>query len=421
MYESVKDAADEHWYGVQEAASYLGVHRATLFRALRNGLIIADRTTPRGRARFLLATLDAFRDQLRHQAATSQEHVHAPVVILAKLAGLSRSPDPVEHSIAVMEDAVRLLCSSGGNYDMALVALRVPSETDPYALKTLAQCGLPESLKASYTYLRPGVPFPVNVVSRTGEAEICEDISAQMTPRVTAQRVLAQSNISSYAVYPIVSGGDDAGAILGVLAVCGNAPHKFVDQEKTFLVGVADALSTCITQGSLLTDLNPYNDSKSNRLTPEATLGVVSHLLETAYARTRRTDVVGSPLLPVEALCNLVVEQSHALTTWVYGFPPQACGNTVAASLEDDVLRQYQSNLRSLMQRTRTADGLKREQWHNKVTAVAFPVPLPCGESGAVGAVWPGVRMEVEAERVVLSTLASACSLVSQYTPGGCD
>ena len=419
MYESDKDAADEHWYGVQEAASYLGIHRATLFRALRNGLIIADRTTPRGRARFRLATLMAFRDQLRHQAATSQEHAYAPVAVLAKLAGLGRSPDPVSHSIAVMEDAVRLLCSSGGNYDMALVALNVPSESDPYALKTLAQCGLPESLKASYTYLRPDVPFPVNVVSRTGEAEICEDISVQMTPRVTAQRVLAQSSISSYAVYPIVSGSDDAGAILGVLAVCGNAPHKFVDQEKTFLAGVADALSTCITQGSLLTDFDLNNDN--HRLTPETTLGVVSHLLETAYARTWRSDVVGSPLLPVEALCNLVVEQSHALTTWVYGFPPQACGNTVAASLEDDVLRQYRSNLRSLVQRTRTADGLKREQWQNKVTAVAFPVPLPCGESGAVGAVWPGVRMEVEAERVVLSTLASACSLVSQYTPGGCD
>src|SRR6185437_15165938 len=220
MYESDKDAADEHWYGVQEAASYLGIHRATLFRALRSGLIIADRTTPKGRARFRLASLMAFRDQLRHQAATSQEHAYAPVAVLAKLAGLGRSPDPVEHSIAVMEDAVRLLCSSGGNYDMALVALNVPSESDPYALKTLAQCGLPESLKASYTYLRPDVPFPVNVVSRTGEAEICEDISVQMTPRVTAQRVLAQSSISSYAVYPIVSGSDDAGAILGVLAVC---------------------------------------------------------------------------------------------------------------------------------------------------------------------------------------------------------
>jgi GAF domain-containing protein len=419
MYESDKDAADEHWYGVQEAASYLGIHRATLFRALRSGLIIADRTTPKGRARFRLATLMAFRDQLRHQAATSQEHAYAPVAVLAKLAGLGRSPDPVEHSIAVMEEAVRLLCSSGGNYDMALVALRVPCEADPYALKTLAQCGLPESLKASYTYLRPDVPFPVNVVSRSGKAEICEDIIAQMPLHMTAQRVLMQSNIASYAVYPIVSGSDDGRAILGVLAVCGNAPHKYSEQEKTFLAGVADALSTCITQGSLLTGLDLYNDS--NRLTPETTLGIVSHLLETAYARTRCPDAARSPLLPVEALCNLVVEQSHALTTWAYGFPPQDCGSTVVLTLEDDMLRQYRSNLQSLVQRTRTADCLKREQWQNKVTAIAFPVPLRCGESGAVGAVWPGVRAEVEAERVVLSTLASACSLVSQYTLGGCD
>lgn len=415
MYESDKDAADEHWYGVQEAASYLGIHRATLFRALRSGLIIADRTTPRGRARFRLATLMAFRDQLRHQAATSQEHAYASVAVLAKLAGLGRSPDPVEHSIAVMEEAVRLLCSSGGNYDMALVALRVPCEADPYALKTLAQCGLPESLKASYTYLRPDVPFPVNVVSRSGKAEICEDIIAQVTLHMTAQRVLMQSNIATYAVYPIVSGR----AILGVLAVCGHAPHKYSEQEKTFLAGVADALSTCITQGSLLTGLDLYNDR--NRLTPETTLGVVSHLLETAYARTRCPDAARSPLLPVEALCNLVVEQSHALTTWAYGFPPQDCGSTVVLTLEDDILRQYRSNLQSLVQRTRTADGLKREQWQNKVTAIAFPVPLRCGESGAVGAVWPGVRAEVEAERVVLSTLASACSLVSQYTLDGCD
>ena len=43
MYEQVRDAADERWYGVQEAAKYLGIHRATLFRALRSGLITADR------------------------------------------------------------------------------------------------------------------------------------------------------------------------------------------------------------------------------------------------------------------------------------------------------------------------------------------------------------------------------------------
>jgi hypothetical protein len=210
--------------------------------------------------------------------------------------------------------------------------------------------------------------------------------------------------------------------VLGVLAVCGHAPHKYTEQEETFLAGVADALSTCITQGSLLTDFDPYNDF--NRLTPETTLGVVSHLLETAYARTRCPEAARSPMLSVEALCNLVVEQSHALTTWAYGFPPQDCGNTVNAvdaTLEDGVLRQYRSNLQSLVLRASTAEGLKREQWQNKVTAVAFPVPLPCGQSGAVGAVWPGVRTAVEAEGVVLSTLASACSLVSQYASGGCD
>jgi excisionase family DNA binding protein len=425
MYESDKEAADERWFGVQEAASYLGIHRATLFRALRSGLIVADRMTPRRRARFLLATLDAFRDQLRHQAATSQEHAYAPMAVLAKLAGLGRAPAPAEHSIAVMEETVRMLCSSGGAYDMALVALCVPSEADPYALKTLAQCGLPESLKASYTYLRPVVPFPVNVVSRTGVREICEDLATAMIPHGTAQRVLMQSAISSYAIYPIVSGSGASRAVLGVLAVCGHAAHKYTEQEKTFLAGVADALSTCITQGSLLTDLDPYNDI--NRLTPEMTLGVVSHLLETAYARSRCPDAARSPMLSVEALCNLVVEQSHALTTWAYGFPPRDCGDTVNtvytadAILEDGVLRQYRSNLQSLVQRTSAADGLKREQWQNKVTAVAFPVPLPCGQSGAVGAVWPGVRTAVDAEGVVLSTLASACSLVSQYAPGGCD
>jgi excisionase family DNA binding protein len=419
MYDQDKDVTDEHWYGVQEAASYLGVHRATLFRALRSGLIIADRTTPKGRARFRLATLMAFSDQLRHQAATSQGHAYAPVLVLAKLAGLNRSPAPAEDSIAVMEETVRLLCSSNGNYDMACVALHVPCATDLYALKVLAECGFPERLKASYTHLRPHVQFPVNMALRTGGLEICEDIGAQVTPHVTAQRVMIQSNIASYAVYPIVTGSGDSRMTLGVLIVCGNSPHKYSGPERTFLAGVADALSTCIMQGSLYTRLDPCNEIME--LTPDATLGVVSHLLETANARTRCPEAARSSLLPVEELCNLVVEQSHALATWTCGFSPKSCGDTIVTIQEDEILRQYRSNLQSLVLRTRTADGVKREQWQNKVTAVALPMPLPFGRCGAVGAVWPGVRNDVLAERVVLSTLASACSLVSQYASSGCN
>ena len=65
--------------------------------------------------------------------------------------------------------------------------------------------------------------------------------------------------------------------------------------------------------------------------------------------------------------------------------------------------------------RTRSGHGVKWEQW-SEATAVALPVPLPSGAPGAVGAVWPGRRVEVVAEEILLSTLASACAVVSQYT-----
>lgn len=413
-----KDVADEHWYGVQDAANYLGIHRATLFRALRSGLIVADRTTPKGRARFRLETLAAFSDLLRHQAATNQDHVFAPVLMLSKLVGLVRSTAPVADGIAAIEETVRLLCSTGGNFDMACVALHVPCATDPYALKLLAERGFPERLKASYTYLRPYTQFPVNMVLLTGDPDICDDVTTHHIPHETARRVLTQSNVSSYAVYPIVAGNGIAKVTLGALVVCGYEPHRFSRQEQTFLAGVADALSACITQGSLHEGFDL--DSDVHLLTPEMTFDIVSRLMNTAYLRTRCPDAIRSPLLSVEALCNLVVDESRALTTWTDGFSPEPCGNAIDEH-EDEIRRQYRSNLQSLVQRTRAADGLKREQWQSRVTAVALPVSLPRGGYGAVGAVWPGVRTEVAAEGIVLSTLASACSLVTQYASSGCD
>jgi excisionase family DNA binding protein len=416
MYDQDKDAADERgrWFGVQEAANYLGIHRATLFRALRSGLITADRTTPKGRARFRLTTLDEFQSSLRHQAATSQDRVYTPVRVLAKLAGLARTAASPEEGAEALQDAMRLLCFPGGGFDMACSALHVPSDTDPYALNFMAEVGLPERLKAAYQHLRPYVDFPMTVVLRTGVPEICEDIQSHPSPHATAMRVLKQDDVLSYAVYPIATGDGAAKKILGVLAVSRRTSHKFSQQEQVFLGGVADALSACMTCGVLNTRFDENHDT--TLLTPEKTLGIVSLLLESAFSQTRCQDVLPSPVLPAELLCNVLVERSQALTTWVYGFPPQDCGNTPAGAQEDDLLHQYRSNLQSLVQRASAADGLKREQWQSRVTAVALPVPLPTGQRGAVGAVWPGVRMDVAAEGILLSTLASACSLVSEYS-----
>lgn len=412
MDEQDKDVADERWYGVQEAASHLGIHRATLFRALRNGLIVADRTTPKGRARFRLATLKTFHESLQHQAATSQDHIYGPVRVLARLASLARSDAPADDSVEAIEETMQLICPPGGSFDMACVALRTHCETDSYAINMLAEFGVPERLKATYQYLRPYEDFPVTEVLRTGVPDFCDDIARHSFPHATAMRVLAQYGITSYAVLPLTAGAGASKKTFGALVICGRRSHKFSPQEVIFLGGVADALSACISHGSLQASL--IHTSDLSVLAPETALKVASLLLETAFSQTQCPDSRALPSSSVAALCDLFAERSHALATVVYGFSPQVCGNTPDPYREDDESRQYRSNLQSLVLRTSMADGMKREQWQSKVTAVALPVPLHCGQRGAVGAVWRGMRMEVVAEEVLLATLASACSVVSE-------
>lgn len=416
MFELDKDAESEHMVGVQEAAGYLGIHRATLFRALNNGLIIPDRRTPKGRARFRMETIEAFQTTLRSQAATSQDHVYAPVRVMAKLASVLRMPRPSADIASTVDEALHLLCTADGHFDKACVAILNPTAHDRYAATLLGQLSIPERLKSAYRCLRPYEEFPLTRVLHTGDAEICEDISGHSFPNATAMRVLKQNGVISYAVLPMIMGDDAANGTFGVLIVCGQKPHKFSRQELIFLGGVADALSACIMR-----DAPPMYlaNTASTVLRPEKAVDVASALLDAAFSQARCPKACSSFALPVEPLCDVLVEKSHALAIWVDGFPPQACGDTADPSQEDEVHRQYRHHLRSFVHHTSTADSLKREQWQSQVTAVALPVRLPSGQRGAVGAVWPGVREEVSAEGMLLSTLANACSFVTEYSAGG--
>ncbi|MGE5333794.1 MAG: hypothetical protein ACM3N4_03765 [Nitrososphaerota archaeon] len=413
MYEQDKDVAGEQRMGVQEAANYLGIHRATLFRALSNGLLIADFKTPKGRSRFRLETIEAFREKLKVQAATSQDHVYAPVRIMAKLASLCSGSSQPANPVAVINETLRLLCPPESDFSMACVAIRVPSDADPYRVDLLAELGIPERLKAAYTCLRPCEEFPLTIAMRTNEPQIWDDICTHPFPQASATRALAQNGIASYAVLPLATGAGAARETFGALVLCGRARHMFSYQERLFLQAVADAMSACIVHGSLLNSI--AQSQTAHVLTADMAVDIASKLLETAFAQARCSEMSPPSASPVEFLCNIFAEQSHALATWVYGFPPHACGDTPDASRDGTLHREYRSNLQSLVFRTRTADGLKREQWQSRVTAVALPVPLPSGERGAVGAVWPGIRETVAAEEILLSTLATACSVVSEY------
>lgn len=415
MYDPDKDAESEHWMGVQEAANFLGIHRATLFRALNNGLIVADNPTPRGRSRFRTETILAFQTTLRDQAATSQDHMYAPVRLMAKLANLLTVPGPSKDPQAVFDETVRMLCDADSHFDKACIIVRNPSATDPFAVRILAQLGIPDRLRAAYQCLRPCQEFPLTITLRTGESQICDDIR-HAANEDSAVRVMKLNGIISYAVLPMVLGAGAERQTFGALIVCGHAAHRFSQQEQVYLQAVADTLSACITRGALPSDIAQAAET----LSPEKALDVASELLETAYSQNQRSDALPSSVARVESLCDILVQRSHALATWVEGYPPQDCGAAACQVLEDKSLDGYRSYLKSLVGRTRTVGSPAREQWGDKdvkVTAVALPVPLPSGKLGAVGAVWPGVRTEIAAEGIVLNTLASACSLVAEYTP----
>ena len=422
MYERDREVTGEHWMGVQEAATYLGIHRATLFRAVSSGMIAADYTTPKGRVRFRQETVDAFKEKLKEQAATSHQHVDVPVLGLARLANLCSGSSPSTNPIVVIREVTQFLCPPVGLFDMVVVAIRVPNATDPFALRVLAEHGFPERLKATYECLRPCEDFPVTVAMRTGVPAICDDIRSHPFPHATAQRAMMLNGIGSYAAFPIASGSGQMRTIIGTLVVCGRAPHTFERREEVFLSGLADALSACITNSALRASLIQTDDV--NALDSDTALTIASSLLETAYDQASRARIgagigagIGAePSRGIESLCDMFAEQSHALAAWVDGFPPSACGDSRGAGQESEKLRQYRKNLESLVVRTRDAPRLNREQWRSEVTAVALPVPLLSGGRGAVGAVWPGRRVDVAAEGILLSTLASACTVVSQYS-----
>lgn len=418
MHERNREVTGEHLIGVQEAATYLGIHRATLFRALSSGVIVADYRTPRGQARFRQETINAFKEQLQAQA-TGYNHADVSVRVLARLARLSSGTSPSTNPIRVIKEVIRSFCPPVGLFDMVVLAIRVPDKHDPFALRVLAEQGFPKQLKAAYACLRPCEEFPVNRAMSTGAPAICDDIRSHPFPHTSALRAMTQNGIISYAAFPIATGSGRTRAVIGTLVVCGRAPYKFSRRDELFLGAVADALSACITNSALRATIIQTDDA--NALDSETALTVASDLLEAAYDHAWSLRVGTQSVSGIKLLCDLFERRSYALATLVDGFPLEACGANSATGeahgdgQESEKQVQYLSNLRSLVVRTRSGHGVKWEQW-SEATAVALPVPLPSGAPGAVGAVWPGRRVEVVAEEILLSTLASACAVVSQYT-----
>jgi excisionase family DNA binding protein len=233
-------ATGEHLYAAQAAAELLGIHRTTLYLAVRKMKLVPDAYTPGGHARFRRETLERFRDRLTLDSATGGDGSIARAVARA-VASLSHftTLQPVCEAVA---DAALMACPS---FATCILLARDHHCLSGYDLRLLTERGLPQRICLEYRFLhrRPGLDFITALVARNRTPFLCGDV---LSPGVVAPEgsllMLSDAGYRSCAALPCVS--DDA--TLGILMCLGRAPCDLSEPESVALGNLADVLTVAL-------------------------------------------------------------------------------------------------------------------------------------------------------------------------------
>jgi GAF domain-containing protein len=370
----------EHWFGAQEAARFVGIHRSTLHAAVRQGVIVPDGRTPGGHVRFREQTLLAFRHQLAEGSATSSG-VFAPMHVLADLAHLLAVPEDFACLSAAAIDGIR---SALSGVDICAVAVRAGDPHDPVRLRAVARHGFPDWVFDSYARLHKTFKFSTTVALVYGEMEVRSDTS-QGTMHTGTARICRALGIGAYAIVPIGAEPDAPGVII---CAC-HRPRDFSDHDRAFLRGIADQLAAALKA-----------DSQRDQLT--ANLDAARELIATALAiRGRASTVDGEPRTLAERaridLRDVFMRHSGAEHVCALGFH----ADLPVADLH-------------LLEMACKACGSNEpvwDQWREGGvlhTGVGASVPLRTGTRGGVAAAWLGERPQIEADHTLLTAFAGA-------------
>ena len=232
--------APERLYAAQAAAELLGIHRTTLYLAVRKMKLVPDAYTPGGHARFRRETLERFRDRLTLDSATGGDGSIARAVARA-VAALSHftTLQPVCEAIA---DAALMVCPS---FETCIVLDREHHCPTGYDLRLLTERGLPERIRLEYRFLRrrPGLDFITALVARNQTSFLCGDVLAPgaVVPE-GGLLTLSDAGYRSCAALPCVSDG----ATLGILMCLGRAPCDLSEPESVALGNLADVLTVAL-------------------------------------------------------------------------------------------------------------------------------------------------------------------------------
>lgn len=376
-------AAVEHWYGAQEAARLLGVHRSTLNVAIRQGLIVPDQFTPGGHARFRQETLETYRARLTDSAATSREEMVAPARVLAEVAHLLTEPMELEQVANAVVEGIRHALPG---VDMCCVAVRTGDPADRLRMRVLGQYGFPHWVFTDYTRYRSIFRFATTAALQTLKPQYCEDATRNAGFNGTAQlfRVLRQG---AYVVQPILWGEESLGAIACVY----RHPHPFDEAERTFLRGVADELAAALQNAGQLQQL---------------TSSLSSARLLVRHALMLRADAAGGAATPdgaesADRSAPLMGELLQHLTG-----AQEVCALGFGLDLPTRNL-----HLLNLACRACASDEMAHEEWsENGVlhSGIGASVQVRRGLRGGVAAIWQGARTAPEADHDLLVTFAGA-------------
>jgi excisionase family DNA binding protein len=226
---------EETLLGAQAAARYLGLHRSTLFLAVREGVLLPDARTRGGHTRFRRATLDTYKSRYAAASATGET---ALVPLLRALSGLTRAianaPSLAHAARAVVEQVQHELPGIDG----VSVARTGVTAGDPSSVRVITEPAVPEDVLRHFERLRHTFRFGTTTALRTLEAEISEDTSSENSYTGT-RSIVRMWTLGAYAIYPIVVRGEAQGLLFCTCSL----PRRFPAADRVFLEAVAGLLT----------------------------------------------------------------------------------------------------------------------------------------------------------------------------------
>jgi hypothetical protein len=371
-------ASDEQMFAAQAAAELLGIHRSTLYLAVRKSKLIPDAYTPGGHARFRWETLERFRERLTLDSATGGGGSISRAVASA-IASLSHFTKLQPVCEAVVEAA--LIACPG--FETCLAVAHDDYTNACNDLRLLAERGLPQRLRQEYHWLRrrPGLDFISSMVARQQEPYFCYDIQLERGAAPEGGwATLTNAGFHSCAALPCVHDG----VTLGLLICLGRAPCSASEPEMVALRNLADVLTVALRR------------QRRDEATLRQTTAISELMRQTQLAQSGVTSA--DDLGAARRICQ---QGARARVVQEWGI---ASASTPAPAPLANLLRAAAS--------TETPQRVEWAEDDGGRIALAIPAQAQDGHA-AVGAIWLRQDLCSGMEVTLLQVYAQVCSAIA--------